>query len=105
MPFANAEQRTLHFERHGHEFQAANELQYEALADAFMSAPMSISMRECVRPNATHRVRLNIANDHFGVAVVAADTIKTFYIVPLHKIIRRNGKMGFFNYECARTDL
>jgi len=105
MPFANAVERALHFKRHGHEFQAADEIQYEAMADAFMGGPMSISTRECTRQNGTDRLRFNVANDNFGVAVVAAVIVKTFYIVPPHQIIRRNGKVGFFNYECARTSL
>ena len=105
MPFANAQELAMHFERHGHEFGATTEVQYEMMADAFMVAPMTITTRECVRPNGTHRVRLNVANKHFGVAVVAAGIILTFYIVPLHKIIRRGGIANFFVYECARTDI
>ncbi len=105
MPFANADERAIHFQRHGHEFGAGNELQYETMADAFMGAPMTLTMRECVRPNGTHRVRLNVANKHFGVAVVVAGIILTFYIVPLHKLIRRGGIANFFVYECARTNI
>ncbi len=105
MPFANADERAMHFQRHGHEFGAGNELQYETLADAFMAAPMTLTMRECVRLNRTHRVRLNVANKHFGVAVVVAGIILTFYIVPLHKLIRRGGIANFFVYECARTNI
>ena len=105
MPFANAEERSLHFARHGHEFAASDALQYEGMADAFMAAPMTITTRECIRPNQTHRVRLNVANKHFGVAVVQSEIILTYYIVPLHKVIRRGGIATFFTYECSRTDL
>ncbi len=70
-----------------------------------MVAPMTIAMRECVRPNGTDRVRMNLTNKHFAVAVVASTIIQTFYIVPLHKLIRRGGPVPFFNYECARTDI
>lgn len=105
MPFANDQERALHFKRHGHEFQAANALEYENMADAFMTAPLAITMRECVRPNGTDRVRINIANKHFGVGVVQSEIVQTFYIVPMHKVIRRGGIVAFHNYECARTDL
>jgi len=105
MPFANAEERSTHFARHGHEFGASDEVQYEGMADAFMVAPMTITTRECVRPNQTHRVRLNIANKHFGVAIVQSEIILTYYIAPLHKVIRRGGIAAFLTYECARTDL
>jgi hypothetical protein len=41
MPFANAVELAMHFQKHGHEFQAPDTLQYEALADAFMGGPMT----------------------------------------------------------------
>jgi len=50
-------------------------------------------------------VRLNIANKHFGVAIVQSEIILTYYIAPLHKVIRRGGITAFLTYECSRTDL
>lgn len=41
MPFANADLRAIHFGRHGHEFGAANELQYEQMADGFLAGSMT----------------------------------------------------------------
>ncbi len=106
MPFANADLRAIHFARHGHEFGAANEVQYEQMAEGFLAGSMTLVMRECFRPNGTHRLRVNIANNHFGVAVVACGIIKTYYIVPSHQIIRRTGTISrFFSYECTRTDI
>lgn len=105
MPFANADERAMHFQRHGREFGAGTELEYEQMADAFMISPLTLTMRECIRPNRTDRVRINIANNHFGVGVVASAVIRTFYVVPLHKVIRRGGIVALFNYECARTDI
>lgn len=46
MPFADANQRAIHFARHGHEFGAADELQYEQMGDGFLAGPITISMRE-----------------------------------------------------------
>jgi hypothetical protein len=55
MPFADANQRAIYFLKHGREFGAADELQYEQMADGFLGGPMTIAMRECVRPNGTDR--------------------------------------------------
>jgi hypothetical protein len=79
MPFANVLERDIHFKKYGHEFGATDELQYEEMADNFMVAPLTLTMRECTRPNGTDRVRLNIANKHFGVGVVASPIVRTFY--------------------------
>jgi hypothetical protein len=106
MPFADADRRAIHFAKYGHQFGAADELQYEQMADSFLAGDMAISMRECVRPNGTDRLRVNIANNHFGAARVGCDIIKTYYIVQPHQIIRRTGTVAkFFTYECARTNL
>lgn len=105
MPFSTAQERALHFQKYGHKFGATTEIQYEQMADAFMGQPMTITMRECIRPQGIDRLRFNIANDHFGAAIVASTIIKTFHIVPYFKIIRRGGKTAFFNYECARVDV
>lgn len=85
MPFASALERAIHFKKHGSEFAATTELQYERMADAFMAAPMTLSMRECIRPNGTDRLRINVANNHFGVGIVASPMVRTFYIVPVHR--------------------
>jgi hypothetical protein len=106
MPFADADRRAIHFAKYGRQFGAADELEYEQMADGFLGGAMTISMRECVRPNGTDRLRVNIANNHFGAAAVGCDIIKTYYIVPAHQIIRRTGTVTkFFTYECARTEL
>jgi hypothetical protein len=105
MPFADATQRAIHFAKHGREFGATDELHYEQMADGFLAGQLSLAMRECFRPNGIDRLRVNIVNKHFGVAVVACAIIRTYYIVPSHQIVRRTGTIvKFFNYECARTD-
>jgi len=105
MPFSSAFERAIHFKKHGQEFGATTELQYEKIADTFMVAPLALAMRECFRQNGIDRVRVNIANRHFGIAVVATTIIKTYYVVPVHQIVLRGGIVGYFNHECARTDL
>ena len=105
MPFSSAEERAIHFQKHGHEFGATTEIQYEEMADAFMARAMNITMRECIRPNGIDRLRFDISNDNFGVAIVHTATLKTFYIVSFFKIHRRGGRLRFFAHECARTDV
>jgi hypothetical protein len=105
MPFANNLERDLHFERHGPALGAKSAIEYEVMADTFMTRPLTLTMRECIRPNQTDRVRINVANHHFGVGVVASAVIQTYYIAPLHRVIRRGGIAQFFDYECKRTDL
>lgn len=105
MPFANAEERALHFARHGSALGAATELDYETMAETFMTSPMTITTRECFRQNGIDRLRINVANRHFAVAVVVSDTIRTYYVVPSHKIFRRGGVAQFFSHECARIDV
>ena len=53
----------------------------------------------------TRRLRVNIANDHFGVAVAAANVVVTYYVVLFHRKHRRGGIVPFFAYECTRNDL
>lgn len=105
MPFANPFQRAIHFQKHGHEFAASSAIEYEQMADAFMTSPLLLTMRECIRPGGSDRVRINIANKHFGVAIVSSSVIKTFYIIPVHQILRRGDVTSFFSYECARINV
>jgi hypothetical protein len=102
MPFASPDERAIHYKKHGLKFGAADELQYEQMADAFMTAVLTLTMRECVRPGGIDRLRVNIANKHFGVGIVQTTTIRTFYIVPIHSINAHGGIAGYFTYQCGR---
>jgi len=44
MPFADADRRAIDFAKYGREFGAANELQYEQMADGFLGGAMTISV-------------------------------------------------------------
>jgi hypothetical protein len=105
MPFANQNERDIHFQKHGHKFGAADAAEYESMADTFMFGAMTISMAECTRPNAIDRLRFNYANRHFGAASIAPEFVKTFYPVSLHTIAHHGGPVSYFAYECARTDV
>lgn len=47
----------------------------------------------------TRRLRVNIANDHFGVAVAVANVVVTYYVVLFHRKHSRGGIVPFFAYE------
>jgi hypothetical protein len=42
---------------------------------------------------------VNIANDHFGVAVAVANVVVTYYVVLFHRKHSRGGIVPFFAYE------
>ena len=67
-------------------------------------APRTLTMMECVQPS-TNLVRYNMANRHFGVANQAPDYIRTFYRVGLTAVAHHGGHVGFFQFQCARTDV
>jgi hypothetical protein len=95
----------MHFQKHGHEFGAADEIHYEQMADASMFGVMNASTHECVRPNGRDRLRFDDANRHFGAACIQPVVLKTFYRVSFLKVMGRGGVMGFFAQECARMDI
>lgn len=99
MPFANNFERALHFQKHGHEFGAATETDYERMADAFMFGILVSPVQECTRPNHVDRLRFSDPNRHFGVACVHPEIVRTFYRVSSLKIARHGGGARFFGYE------
>jgi hypothetical protein len=105
MPFANIDERDIHFKKYGYQFGASTAIEYEQMADVFMVKPLNITLREGVRPNGRDRIRFDFSNDHFGVGIVATTTVRTYHIIPYFKIHRRGGKQQFFEYERGRTDL
>lgn len=81
VPFQNQAERAIHFAKHGHEFGARDELEYERLADQFLFGEMNADTRECIRPNGNDRLRLDCVLVHFGVACIVPALIRTFYRV------------------------
>ena len=105
VPFQNQAERAIHFAKHGHEFGARDELEYERLADQFLFGEMNADTRECIRPNGNDRLRLDYVVVHFGVACIVPALIRTFYRVKGQTITRHDGSAGFFRYECGRMTL
>jgi hypothetical protein len=105
VPFQDAMQRAIHFQKHGHEFGAADEFVYEQMADNFMSRALDADTAECVRVARADRVRLGCTLRHFGVACTAPAFVRTFYSISQTKIANRGGCAGFLAHECARVNL
>lgn len=100
VPFRDAKQRALHFRRHGHEFGATDELQYEGMSDAFMTAPMNPILLECVRiTEPIDRLRLNVNTRCFGVAESLTTVVKTMHIRDAFGIAHRGGPAGFMAFK------
>lgn len=105
MPFANDMERELHFWKHGEEFGAADSLEYERLADAFIYSPLGADTHECLRPRGLDRVRFDYGTHFEGVACTWPDAVRTFYTVSLGLVRRHGGEARYFAYECGRVDL
>lgn len=105
MPFASKLLRDLHFIKHGHQFGAADAVEYERMADAFMSGEMSRDTKECRRPNLGDRLRFNYWNRHLGSASVAPEFIRTFYVVAIRIVNNHGSESRYFGWECGRISI
>lgn len=93
--------------RHGHEFGAATEEEYEQMADAFMARTLSQVLQECIRhipPRDPDRVRLHFDMGHFGVAY-RHTILRTYHTKSRAKMVNRGGAAALLAYECRRTDV
>ena len=103
VPFHSARQRAIHFQRHGNAFGAANEFDYERMAEAFMAAPIHSDMHECYRTTGTlDRIRLDALTLHFGVAYNVV-IIRTYFIRSASEIARSGGPAAFVAAKCAQV--
>jgi hypothetical protein len=103
VPFHNAMQRAIHFQRHGNSFGASNEFDYERMAEAFMAAPMHANLHECYRTTGTlDRIRLDALTLHFGVAFNVV-MIRTYFIRSASEIAKSGGPAAFVASKCAQA--
>jgi len=84
--FVSAQQRRLHFVRHGGDFPFTTEHEYEEAADIFLGAPLAGGVRECVVPSGNGNrsgriVRFDPATDEFGALSPDRLHVLTFYKV------------------------
>ena len=105
MPFLNSYERTSHFLRHGREFGATTEEEYEQMADAFMRRILSPILQECIRMNARDRdrVRLHFDRGNFGIAY-RQTILRTYHMKSQTKIRNRGGAAALLAYECGRIN-
>jgi pyocin large subunit-like protein len=76
--FASQTKRREHFGKHGAEFGATNEVDYERLADAFLTAPKTPEIWECRRPRENDVIRYNHTTNEFGV-LSSVGRIRTYF--------------------------
>lgn len=101
MPFANAEELSIHFVKHGHKFGAATEADYESMADVFMSQAPNPDLHDCIRHVKTNdRIRLEGATRFFGIAYGVL-TLRSFYPKDASAIAADGGPAGFVARKCA----
>jgi hypothetical protein len=102
VPFASPRQLILHFVKHGHKFGAASELDYEQMADAFMSEPLNGDLHECISPHGARcRNRIQASTLYFGVALHAI--IRTFHPKDANGVAKRGGPAAYVAYKCSEV--
>jgi hypothetical protein len=107
VPFPDPKERAKHFIKHGHKFGAADEFEYERMADAFMTAPAHPNLYEGVRATASRagsrdRFRLDAITLHFGIAYGVLE-LRTYHIRDPHGIAMHGGPAGFIAHKCAEV--
>jgi pyocin large subunit-like protein len=98
--FASPSDRADHFEKHGEDFAASSEVQYEQMAIAFLNEPKSMDILEGTRRSNGDTIRFDRITQAF--AVMGADGIvKTFYKPDpdWHGFV---SNLVYFRNECAK---
>lgn len=107
MPFRDQYERDIHFQKHGHEFGAADADEYERMAHQFMYGARGQNTRECTRPKSRRgeqdRVRFDFGTHFQAIACfIPAAFLRTFYVVKTTMIAHCGGEAQYFADECAR---
>jgi hypothetical protein len=103
VPFESAYKLKIHFVKHGWKFGAATQEDYERMADAFMSKPITADIYECVSPHGRHdRNRLEGSTLHFGAAYNGT-VLYTFHPKTADNVQRKGGPLGFVLSKCAEV--
>jgi pyocin large subunit-like protein len=106
VPFKNAYERGIHFKKHGADFGAATEVDYEAMADYFMCfGPMNANTQDCTRAACDDYLRMQLVTTDFGVTCISSGFLRTFYRPLFSNIWHRGGAKRFLEHECARVDI
>lgn len=100
MPFASPNERADHFRRHGTDFGAQNEIDYEAMAERFLLGPKSATCLDYTR-GMGDLVRFDLATDEFGV-LGAMGEIRTYFKPVPGVTHRRATNLLYFRATCKR---
>jgi len=98
--FEDSAARADHFQKHGAEFGASSDIDYEDMARDFLNGPPPQTVLDCTRRSNGDYIRFDRATDAF--AVVRADSvIKTFFKpqVAWHKF---RSNLAYFQWECSK---
>jgi pyocin large subunit-like protein len=80
VPFRNVHELRRHFIRHGEDFDAQSAEEYGSMAEAFMTGPIRIGVKHCVRKSDEAIIRFDPQNFEFGV-MSKTGVIWTYMIV------------------------
>ena len=100
VPFANSHERADLFKKHGADFGAKSDRQYEAMADAFLLGPKSSTALDYTRSQGDV-VRFDPVTDEFGV-LSATGEVRT-YFKPVPGVTHaRSTNLAYFEVSCLR---
>lgn len=91
--FADTVKLIDHYDRHGTDFGAKSEAEYEQQADSFLGGPAATGTLECFRRNGD-LVRYNTLTSEFGV-LHADNTIGTYWR------LNKQDNMAYFKRQCV----
>lgn len=98
--FASASDRADHFERHGEDFAARSEVDYEQMAVSFLNAARTSDILEGTRRSNSDTIRFDRISQAF--AVMSSDGIvKTFY-KPDPTWHGFHSNLAYFRNECTK---
>lgn len=97
--FRDAGSLADHFLKHGGDFGAANETEYELFADTFLGSPLDPTVQEGLRKNGD-TLRYNAATQEFGI-LSRDGFIKTYY-KPKPSIHGQATNSLYFQKECLK---
>jgi len=97
--FQDAASRADHFANHGSDFGATSEVEYEAMAVAFLNSPVRGTILQGIRSNGDV-VRFNTATEAF--AVMRRDGVIRTYFKPDPYWHGFSDSLAYFRRECAK---
>ncbi|MBI2156609.1 MAG: hypothetical protein HYV94_03030 [Candidatus Rokubacteria bacterium] len=91
--FSSQAQLADHYQRHGADFSATDENDYESKADSFLGGPKGSKIREFIRSVSGDKLRYNVSTHAFGV-LRKDGVIKTYYKVKVREPLK------YFKRKC-----